>query len=323
MNKSTRTVISLGMVFAGLCCAQAQSLSAKKALFINSYHQGYIWSDQEEQSCLSLLATAGVQTKVFRMDTYREKSAEHLTKVSEAAKALIDKWKPDVVIVADDPVMKGLYVPFYKDKDLPFVSCGINWDASDYGLPDPNVKNFAAILEVCPVKELAAEMNKIKPGKTFGFLSSDSLTPRKDAACSSKILGVKMETVFAKDFAAWKKGFLDLQGKVNFLIIAGNQGIDGWDEEGAVKFVEENAKVVSGTWHDFLSKFAIVSFNKLGAEHGEWAANTAVQVLKGASPASIPFTENKKGELVINARIAKKVGVTPSFDLMQSAKVIE
>jgi len=227
------------------------------------------------------------------------------------------------VVPADDAVMKGIYVPFYKDKDLPFVSCGINWDATAYGLPDPNVKNFTAILEVCPVKELVAEMNKLKPGTTFGFLSADSLTPRKDMEACSKILGVKMEPVFAKDFAAWKQGFLDLQGKVDFLIIGSNGGISDWNEAEAVKFVEENSKIVSGTWHDFMNSVALVSFNKLGAEHGDWAANTTLQVLKGASPSSIPFTANKSGELVVNLRIAKKVGVTPSFDTLQSARLIQ
>jgi ABC-type uncharacterized transport system substrate-binding protein len=72
-----------------------------------------------------------------------------------------------------------------------------------------------------------------------------------------------------------------------------------------------------------MNSVALVSFNKLGAEHGDWAANTTLQVLKGASPSSIPFTANKSGELVVNLRIAKKVGVTPSFDTLQSARLIQ
>jgi len=319
-----KTVVCLSV--AALAClfsSQAQPLTGKKALFINSYHQGYAWSDQEEISCVKALDTAGVQTKVFRMDTYRQKGDAYLAKVSLEAKTLIDEWKPDVVVVADDAVMKGIYVPFFKGKDLPFVSCGVNWEATGYGLPDPAVKNFTAMLEVCPVKELAAEMNKLKPGKTIGFLSADALTPRKDAEFASKILGVKLDAVFVKDFAGWKQGFIDLQDRADFLIIGVNQGLDGWDDDQAAKFVEANAKIVSGTWHDYLDRFAVIGFNKLGTEHGEWAAATAIAVLKGASPASIAFTANKKGELVVNARIAKKVGVAPSFQLLQNARVIE
>jgi hypothetical protein len=329
INRTNLMKPAIQALFLTLCattCAlnlQAQDLKTKKALFINSYHEGYAWSDQEEKACLTVLNGAGVQTKSFRLDTYRQKAPEYLTKVSAEAKALIDEWKPDVVVVADDPVMKGVYAPFYKGKELPFVSIGVNWDATAYGLPDPAVKNFAAMLEVCPIKELVAEMNKLKPGKSIGFLAADALTPKKDADKAGQLLGAPLQAVFVKDFAAWKQGFLDLQGKVDFLIIGVNAGLDGWSDAEAAKFVEENAKIVSGTWHDFLSPFALVSFNKLGAEHGEWGGNTALAILKGAAPASIPFTANKKGELVINVRIAKKLGITPSFETLQGAKIIE
>jgi len=317
------TALTIASVTGGLLTAQAQDLKGKKALVINSYHEGYAWSDQEEKAALAVLSSAGVQTKVFRMDTYRQKSPEYLASVSLEAKALIDEWKPDVVVTTDDPVMKGVYVPFYKGKDLPFVACGLNWDALAYGLPDPNIKNFTTMIEVCPVKELVVEMTKLKPGKTIGFLSSDAPTPRKDVEGCSKILGVTMEAVFAKDFASWKQGYLDLQGKVDFLIIGPNGGIADWDEAEAVKFVEQNAKTVSGSCYDFLNGLALVSFNKLGAEQGDWAGNTALQVLKGKVPSAIPFSANKNGAVVFNVRIAKKVGVTPSFEALQNAKVIE
>jgi ABC-type uncharacterized transport system substrate-binding protein len=49
----------------------------------------------------------------------------------------------------------------------------------------------------------------------------------------------------------------------------------------------------------------------------------AIKILKGTPAGSIPLATNKKGELVINTKISKKVDVLPSFDMHQSAKVIE
>ena len=297
-----------------------QSLAGKKALYINSYHPGYAWSDEIEKTILGILNPAGVQTKVVRLDTYRQKSPEYLAKVSQETKALIDEWKPEVVLVSDDAGMKGVYAAFYRDSAVPFVSCGVNWDASAYGVPG---KNVTAMIEVCPIKELLAEMNKLKAGRTLGFLGSEGMTPQKDWEMTSKILGVRMEAVFAKDLAGWKQGFLDLQGKVDLLIIGVNAGIGDWNEADAVKFVEANAKVVSGSWHDYLNGLSLLAFNKLGSEQGEWAADAALKILKGTPVSSIPLTTNKKGQLVVNVRIAKKVGVMPAFDTLQSAKVIE
>jgi ABC-type uncharacterized transport system substrate-binding protein len=312
-------------ILTALCLVQpfqggAQSLSGKKALYINSYHEGYAWSDGLEKTLLKALTAAGIESKVLRLDTYRQKSPEHLAKVSSEAKAAIDQWKPDVVILSDDPAIKGVYAPHFKDKELPFVFCGVNWDASAYGVPS---KNITGMLEVCPVKELLAELNKLKAGQKIGYLSSEGLTPTKDLEMSSKILGVTMEAVQAKDFAAWKQGFLDLQGKVDLLLVGVNAGIADWNEAEAAKFVEQNAKIISGSWHDFLNGISLVGFNKLPAEQAEWAAESAIKILKGAPVSSIAIASNKKGELVINSRICKKVGVTPPFDMVQSARVIE
>jgi ABC-type uncharacterized transport system substrate-binding protein len=320
MKPSLGILIAAVSISGCLLCANAQELKGKKALFINSYHTGYAWSDGEEKAAQTTLEAAGVEVKVARMDTYRDKTPEHLAKVSLECKATIDDWKPDVVVVADDSVMKGVFQPFYKDTGVPFVFCGVNWTASAYGVP---CKNITGMLEVCPVKDLISEMNAIKPGKVIGFLGSDTLTPKKDAEGCEKELGIKFETFFAKDFASWKKAFVDLQSKVDLLIIGPNQGIPDWNETEACKFAEENTKVPTGCWHDFLNGLAIVGFNKVASEQGEWAAQAAIKILKGATPNSIPIVSNKKGELVINAKIAKKSGITPSFEMMQNAKIIE
>ena len=302
------------------CSSPAQQLKGKKVYYINAYHTGYAWSDGEEQSVIKGLEPLGVEVKIARMDTYNDKTPEHLAKVSAECQATIDEWKPDVVVVSDDAPMKAVYKPFYKDKDVPFVFCGVNWTAEAYGVPN---KNVTGMLEICPVQDLVAEMRKITPGKTIGFLAADAFTPRKDGENSSKVLGVELQCIYAKTFAEWKQGLLDLQSKVDLLIIGPNMGITGWDEAAARTFAEANTKIVTGAFHDFLNNLALVSFNKLASEQGEWAAQAAVQIMKGTSAGTIPVASNQKGELVINARIAKKSGISPAFELLQSAKVLE
>jgi len=320
MKKTVRSLLTLTLVFGSLYASQAQDLKGKKVFYINSYHVGYTWSDGIEAGIQTVLKPAGVEVKVATLDTYRQKSAEHLTQAGAECLATIEQWKPDVVIVSDDAAMKAVYAPFFKDKEVPFVFCGVNWDASAYGVPN---KNITGMLEVCPIKDLLAQMNKLKAGKTIGYLSSDAMTPKKDGENCAKILGEKLETIYAPNFAAWKQGFLDLQGKTELIIIGSNQGISDWDEAAARKFVEENTKVVTGSWHDFLNGLAVISYNKVPAEQGEWAANAAVKIMHGAAAGSIPVVANQKGELVINVRIATKAGLAPSFEMLQGAKILE
>ncbi len=313
-------LLSLSVILVATLGLQAQDLKGKKVLHIDSYHAGFVWSDGMGKAIKEVIQPTGAEIKTVFLDTYRKQSAEHLTQASAEFQTLIQTWKPDVVIVSDDAAMKGVYKPLFHDKDVPFVFCGVNWTAAAYGVPN---KNITGMLEVCSISELLTEMKKLRPGKTIGFLGSDTLTAKKDGENCARILGVTMESVYVKTFAAWKQAFLDLQGKQDMVLLGLNMGIPDWDEAAACKFAEENTKVVTGAFNTYMNGMALISFNKLGAEQGEWAATTAIKVMKGTSPGSIPLASNQKGELVINARIATKAGIAVPFDMLQSAKVLE
>lgn len=308
------------LLFAGTLAAQTPDLKGKKVFYICSYHVGFVWSDSLEKALTDVLKPTGVEIKTVWLDTYRQKSPEHLAQVVAECKAVIETWKPDIVIMSEDAAVKSIYAPFFKEADLPFVFCGVNWDATAYGVPN---KNITGMLEVCPIKDLLAEMIKLKPGKTIGYLGSDTLTSKKDAERCASLLGADIKSLFAKDFAAWQKDFLELQATTDLVVIGLNLGISDWDETAGRKFAEENTKVVTGSFYDFVNGLALISYNKLAGEQGDWAAKAAVRILQGAKPGSIPIASNQGGELVINARIAKNAGVTPSFETLQNAKVIE
>ena len=73
--------------------------------------------------------------------TYVEASrafAERMLAAGKTAREQIDEWQPDVVVVADDTAIEYLLQAHYKDHSLPFVFCGLNWSASQYGLPYAN-----------------------------------------------------------------------------------------------------------------------------------------------------------------------------------------
>ena len=125
----------------------AAEFSGKKILIIDSYHEGYPWSDGTVAGAQTGLKDSGVDIKIFRMDTKRNTSDEFAKQAGEKAKAFIEEYKPDVVIASDDPAAKYIIVPFYKDAALPFVFCGVNWDAGIYGFP---FKNTTGMVEVSP-----------------------------------------------------------------------------------------------------------------------------------------------------------------------------
>jgi ABC-type uncharacterized transport system substrate-binding protein len=306
-------------VVAVLLCADTSLAAKKKVLFVDSYHAGYPWSDGEVQGAKSAIGDK-CDFKVVRMDTKRNSSADAQKKAGEMVKAEIESWKPDVVITADDNATKLVILPYYKNSDLPFVFCGVNWEAASYGFPS---KNVTGVLEVSVIKPLIDSMRKFAKGNRVGFLGKDNETDRKEAD-NLKRLGVQLaSTKFVNTFDEFKAEYSKLQDDADMLIFINNAGITGWDDAVAAKFVREKTKIPSGSTHDFIAPFVLIDYAKLAEEQGELAAGMAMQILEGKPVKDLPVITNKKGQMYVNLAIAKKLGVQFPLETLKAAKVIK
>lgn len=321
MRKMLAVVFVLSLVFAASAQVSAKDYNGKKILYIDSYHQGYAWSDGIEKGIKTGLEGTKIELKVFRMDTKRNGDPEFAKQAGQKAKAVIDEFKPDVVITADDNSAKYVIVPFYKDSAIPFVFCGLNWDASLYGFP---WKNVTGMVEVAPVKELLDQLKPYAKGARLGIIGADQETNLKEAEAYRKILGLTFESYYSKDAEDFKKGFLELQGKVDMILIDSDGGIYNNVAESLKAFFITNTKVPTGTCYDFMAPYVMLGFTKVAAEQGTWSAKSALKILDGTAPSAIPIAKNKEGELIVNPKVAKALGIEIPFTIVQSAsKVIE
>ncbi len=298
--------------------ARAQ-LAGKTVLFVNSYHEGYPWSDGEEKGAKLVLEPAGVKVQFFRMDVKRHQGdAAFARAAAQKAKAEIDALKPDVVILADDPAVKELLVPFYKDAALPFVFCGVNWDATRYGLG----KNATGMVEVSLVKEIIGGLKDYAKGPRVGFLTVDSETERIEGPYYRKALGLSFSSEkYVKTMAEWKKAFLEMQGEADMVLIGNYAGINDWNEADAAAFAMAHSKIPSGSIYDFMMPYVMLGYTKIAEEQGAWAGKAAIDILKGATPASIPVAANKQAKIFINPALATKAGIIFKPELVKVAEV--
>ncbi len=299
----------------------AGSLAGKKVLYIDSYHEGYGWSDGITNGVTGAFKDSGVELKIIRMDTKRNTDDAFKKEAALKAKAVIEAFKPDVVIASDDNASKYLIAPYYKDAALPFVFCGVNWDAGVYGYP---FKNVTGMVEVTPVTQLIDQLKGYAGGDRIGWLGPELLTGRKEAANYKKVFGLSLTEYYAKDVEDYKKCFLKLQEEVDILLLASDGGLYNDFKDDLQAFVESRTKKPTGVSYDFMAGMALVTYAKVAEEQGAWAAGAAKKILNGASPASIPIVKNKEGKLIINARIAKTLGADIPFEVIEAAeKVIE
>ena len=298
----------------------SQNLSGKKVLFLNSYHQGDNWSDGIEKGIRDVISKSGADLKVFQMDTKRKKTEDDKLKAALAAKSVIESYKPDVVIASDDNASKYVIQKFYKNAKIPFVFCGVNWDASVYGFPYSNV---TGMVEVSLTKQLIDNMAKYAKGKRIAFLSADTASEHKNADNYKKVLGINFsQTVFVKTFAEWKTAFKKLQTSSDMIVFQTNSGIANWNEDVAKKYVNDNIKVMVGTVNGWMIDYSIIGIIKVAEEQGTWSAKAALDILGGKKPSDIPIVKNKQGGLYVNTKLAERIKVKLDRKLVTNAEVL-
>jgi ABC-type uncharacterized transport system substrate-binding protein len=311
------TFVIIGLVVSST--AMAQTYKGKKILLVDSYHEGYAWSDGVVLGAKTALKDKGLNLKVVHMDTQRNTDEAFKQEAALKVKAEIEAFKPNVVIASDDSAAKYLVSKYYKDAKLPFVFCGLNWDASVYGMPYSNV---TGMVEVSSVMELIDHLKNYAKGKRVGVVAADVFTQHKEEEYYRKLFKLEVVAQYAKTMAGWKKAITDVQGRVDILIIGNSAGIEDWNGDEAMQFLLSNTRVPSGTVYEHMTKYAMLGFTKLPAEQGFYAANTALKILDGISPASIPVVKNKEGRLTINLSLAKAVGAQIPYEIISSASEV-
>ncbi|MDH5183343.1 MAG: hypothetical protein OEX12_05575 [Gammaproteobacteria bacterium] len=293
MRKIAPAILLLAMT---LQLPSAWAEDKHRCLFISSYHIGYAWSDGIEAAVYQHLKERCVVRSVY-LDSKREPHPEKIEKRAHKVKQLVEEWKPDVIIAADDNASKFVIKPYYRDSDIPVIFCGINWSVEEYGYP---YSNTTGMVEVMPIKSLLNFVRKTVPNARNGvFLSADVMTERKDYQRYKKVFarkGIKLNKELAATFTDWTTMYHRSQS-YDFIIVNNNAGIVDWNEKQARAVVTESGQRPTFTVYEWMMPFAMIGVTKDPAEQGEWAAKAASSVLKGVPISTIPIIPNQRWNL--------------------------
>ncbi len=294
--------------------------TAKKILYIDSYNFAYPWSAGITAGIKKVLNRENdIDLKIFRMDTKRHPSLEAKLAAAQKARKIIESWHPDVVIASDDNASKYLIVPYYKNTKLPFVFCGINWDASVYGFPCSNV---TGMVEVKLVDQIVNTMKMFARGNRISFLKGDDLSARREAVAIEKKYNIHLDKRFVKNFAEWQHEYKRLQDDSDMILLGAPVSVAGWDANKAQALIRSVTKIPSGNWDAWMAPYNLVTYASPPEEQGEWAARAALSILAGKSPHDIPIAVNKKAKIYLNMAIAKNLGIKFPLQLVQNAHLV-
>ena len=316
---STTCLITVAVLLA---CLLPQAVLAKKCLFVSSYHKGYAWSDGVERGLRSVLE-GKCDIRQFDMDTKRNKQEESKRSKGLEAKQLIEQWQPDIVITADDNAAKYLIQAHYKDHEIPFVFCGINWTAAEYGFPYSNV---TGMVEVAPIYPLLDKVQELIPeAKKAIYIGARTLTENKNLARFESALekkNIHLDSALASTVNEWLRAYKKAQ-KYDFIIIGSNSGIDNWDHERVIDKIKTKSRKLSVTNHDWMMPYTMLGFTKVPEEQGEWAAHAALNILDGIAVSQIAIVPNRKWDIWTNQWLLEASSITLPEGLIMKSKQVQ
>ena len=303
-------------------CTSFAADQKHKILYVDSYHAEYPWSAGITSSIKKVLASrTDIDFKITRMDTKRNISEKFIKEAALKVKKLIEEWRPDIVIASDDNASKYVVAPYYRNSDLPFVFCGINGSAEPYGFP---TRNITGMIEVALVQEGVNALRKLTTkNQRIGYIAADVTSTRQILDYGRTVVDIPTERVhFAKTLDQWKTAYRQLQTTADILLVGPRHGIPDWSEEEVVAFIADNSRIPSVSFYNYMYQYSLLSFGTLAEEQGEYAARTALAILDGEKVASIPIVRNHKARILLNMKLAKKMGVKFPISLVQNASFI-
>jgi len=337
--KKSPTLYLLGVILLLFSCDRRIAVNASppgeekpRVLYVDSYNPEFPWSRGILQGILSVFHTtlsetgeldssnSPVELRVYHMRTLLDQSQSNIDFAVGEARDIIKEWKPDLVIASDDNASKYLIAPFYKESSLPFLFCGVNGDAVDYGFP---TKNITGMLEVTRVEELIESLLPITAGDRIFFLRASTNTSRKESRYFAMNLRHQFSARLVSTYDEWKEEFIRIQSEADILLTAYPSNLKDWDgDENALhQFMEENTRIPTGGWDVWMADNVLITIANSAEEQGEWAASQALEILNGKRPGDIPITENSRGIYYLNMRLANKLNVFFPTDLIEKSQM--
>src|SRR5262249_33431496 len=105
-------------------------------------------------------------------------------------------------------------------------------------------------------------------------------------------------------------------------VLGSNSGINDWQDTTVLARIGQSGRRLTLTNHEWMMPFVMLGLTKVPEEQGEWAAKTALQVLHGVAPSSIPIVPNRKWAIWMTPQLVEATGISRAKTLVQKAKKV-
>jgi PAS domain S-box-containing protein len=330
-GRGPKRLFSFVILVSALCLTQSADAAPKKnILILNSYHQGYKWTDDETQGAISGLGEWKDRVNVYieYMGAKWVVDDQYFKELSEIYKRKFSNVKFDVIVAADNDAFN--FLRQYRDEifgKIPAVFCGVNWFHAE------DLRGQSLYTGVNEEEDIASTldcMRKLHPQTKHIYIVNDSTTtghkmreevqqiiPRyRDQVSFHLLEEMKMDEI------------VDVVAHVSddSLIL-----VTVMQKDAAGNFFEfnESTRMISSASRapvygigDFNLGFGIVGgMLTSGRSQGSNAGALASRILNGESPDSIPVIQKSPNQWMFDYQPMLRFGIQRS-DLPPGSMVI-
>jgi two-component system cell cycle sensor histidine kinase/response regulator CckA len=296
----------------------SQAVQDKKSvLYLNSYHDGYHWSDGLLAGVRSVLNQS--RYKVDLQIEYMDAKKFHYDIISKNLLSLYrEKFKNesfDIVILSDNDALN--FVNQHRQDlfpDIPVVFCGVN----DLQARDTATGNITGVVEVFDFIATLNIAKTLHPKKDrLVILIDNSTAGRAIRRQAEKILqendtGLQIEFWIQLSLEETQKRVRNLPDDTFLFIAPYYQTIDGrfYTSEEVSEAIYKHSSVPIYTAWEFMVGYGAVGGRVLsGFEHGKTAGVMALQILNGSTADEIPIVREPGGINLFDYKVMERLKI--------------
>jgi len=320
MNQIFMRTICCFSILCFLFCSAAlaeEDKITKSVLYLNSYHDGYQWSDSIREGIRSGLGSSNFQIdlQIEYMDAKKHNTASVLANLLLLYQQKFKDETFDVVIVSDDDAFNFAlkYRPVLFP-GVPLVFCGVN-DLSEDDLSVGNSTGIVESFDLLGTVDVALRLHpEIKQMIVVGDNSTAGQAIRKQIEELVPLIQERLSVEYWVDRALVnvQEDVRNLSTDSFLFFIPYYQVIDKYfyNAEEVMSAISASSNVPIYTGWEFLLGHGAVGGSLLsGMKHGESAAAMAVKILSGVQAEDIAVQYEPQGVYLFDYLVMKRMGI--------------
>lgn len=293
----------------------------KSVLYLNSYHNGYHWSDELLEGVRTVLNKGRykVDLQIEYMDAKKFAPETISNNLRELYREKFKNEKFDIIILSDNDALN--FVNRNRNdlfKDIPVVFCGVN-DLQDSDIAGGNITGVVEVYDFIGTINVA---KKLSPKKNRLVVlidkSSAGIAIRRQAEklISKNDTGLQIEFWIQLSLEEAQNRVSALPDNTFLFIAPYYQTINGhfYTSEEVSEAIYRHSSVPIYTSWEFMVGYGAVGGRVLsGVEHGKTAGGMALKILDGVKADDIPIIREPGGIYVFDYKVMKKLGIDQSL----------